>query len=198
MFLPAADNLAANRVYEVEAASDGYVMNATRLWARRPDVMQGFIELRACLRASSALTQRDFEVMVCATAAALGDSYCALAFGQRLAEAAGPAAAAALLRGEPDAGLTARDEALAAWARRVVRAPSATRAEDVAALGAVGLAEQDIFEATAWIAFRVAFSMVNDALGARPDWQLRDEVAPEVRAAVDFGRPAEDRAVPAT
>jgi alkylhydroperoxidase family enzyme len=193
MFLPPAASEAAARIYETEAAADGYVMNATRLWAWRPEVMQGFIDLRRGLREGSTLTPRDFSVMVCAAAAELGDAYCALAFGHRLAGDAGPELAAAVLRDQPHPGLTARDRALAGWARRVVRDPNRTTAADVDALRAAGLGDREIFDATAWIAFRIAFSTVNDALGARPDWQLRDEVPAEVRAAVAFGRPLAEK-----
>jgi hypothetical protein len=53
-----------------------------------------------------------------------------------------------------------------------------------------GLSEQEIFEATALIAFRMAFSTINDALGARPDPQLADRAPRLVRDAVTYGRPA--------
>ena len=42
---------------------------------------------------------------------------------------------------------------------------------------------------TLFIAFRQAFSTVNDALGVQPDRRLSELVPPEVRAAVDYGRP---------
>jgi hypothetical protein len=58
----------------------------------------------------------------------------------------------------------------------------------MALLREVGLGEREIFEATAFVAFRLAFSTVNDALGAAPDKQLADAAPPTVRAAVDFGR----------
>jgi len=53
----------------------------------------------------------------------------------------------------------------------------------------VGLGDREIFEATSFIAFRLAFSTVNDALGAAPDKQLVDEAPELVRAAVSYGRP---------
>ena len=53
-----------------------------------------------------------------------------------------------------------------------------------------GLADREIFEATAYVAFRLAFSTVNDALGAQPDEELVAEAPPEVRAAVTYGRPS--------
>jgi hypothetical protein len=57
------------------------------------------------------------------------------------------------------------------------------------ALRSAGLDDRTIFEATAFIAFRLAFSTVNDALGANPDWQLVGTAPPEVRSAVTYGRP---------
>ena len=55
---------------------------------------------------------------------------------------------------------------------------------------------REIFEATAFIAFRVAFSTVNDALGARPDLALAEAAPAAVRAAVSYGRPIDERATP--
>ena len=50
------------------------------------------------------------------------------------------------------------------------------------------LDDREIFEATVFIAFRLAFSTVNDALGAAPDAQLAAAVPEIVRAAVTYGR----------
>ena len=47
----------------------------------------------------------------------------------------------------------------------------------------------DDCEATAFVAFRLAFSTVNDALGAAPDKRLADDAPHAVRDAVSFGRP---------
>ena len=59
-------------------------------------------------------------------------------------------------------------------------------------LRAVGFDEGQIFAITTFIALRLAFSTVNDALGAQPDAVLAAAVPPEVHAAVTFGRPADD------
>ena len=79
------------------------------------------------------------------------------------------------------------------WARKVVRSPNATGAADVQRLRAVGLGDREIFEATAFVAFRAAFCTVNDALGARPDLPLAEAAPPAVRAAVSYGRPVDER-----
>jgi len=46
-----------------------------------------------------------------------------------------------------------------------------------------------IFAITSFVAFRLAFSTINDSLGAQPDAQLARSVPQEVREAVTYGRP---------
>jgi uncharacterized peroxidase-related enzyme len=189
MFLgepPASE--AQEAAYAEDRDADGYVNNLTRLWSWRPDVLASFTALRASLMKASALSDREWSVLVTATAATLGDSYCSLAWGSRLAKLTDDQTAAQILADEPAAGLSEREAFLAAWARKVVRDPNGTTMEDVARLREAGLDDREIFEATAFISFRLAFSTVNDALGAAPDRQLA-EAAPEViRAAVSYGR----------
>jgi alkylhydroperoxidase family enzyme len=168
--------------------SDGYVMNLTRLWSWRPDVADAFGDTRATLLDDCELTAADVALLVAATAAGRSDSYCSLAWGRRLAKHVGPDAAASVVAGGLD-GLDDRARALTTWARQVVDDPNATTNQDVQALRDVGLSDRAIFEATAHIAFRLAFSTVNDALGAAPDAQAASAAPEAVRDAVRFGRP---------
>lgn len=188
-----ADNEATARLYQNDIEQQGFVMNLSRLWAWRPEVCEAFGALRTQLTGNSSLSNRELAVIVCATAASLGDSYCALAWGKKLAVAADPSAAAAVLQATENDGLTARDQALSVWARKVARNPNDTTAQDVEALRAAGFSEREIFEATAFVAFRLAFSTINDALGIKPDWQLAAAAPAEVNDAVTFGRPVAER-----
>ena len=181
-------NEARATLYSRDVADDGYVANLTRLWAWRPDVLEAFGSLRKLLTEHAALSIRERSILVCATAANLGDSYCALAWGPRLATEATPDAAAAVLQRKDASELSARENALANWARQVVRAPNAIGNEDVDGLRSVGLTDGEIFDATAFIAFRMAFSTVNDALGAHPDRELAVAAPAVVRDAVTYGR----------
>lgn len=179
---------ASERIFAASAKSMGFVMNLTKAWAWRPDIFDDFAVLRSQLTSSSTLTKRDQAVIVCATASELGDSYCSLAWGKTLAAEAGPAVAAAVISGTSEQSLAARDRALAGWARKVVADPNGTTPTDIEKMRAIGFTDREIFEATTFIAFRLAFSTVNDALGVQPDWQLAESVDPEVRKAVTFGR----------
>ena len=184
------------RVYESSASTQGFVMNLTRAWAWRPDIYEAFGALRTQLASASTFSKREQAVVVCATAAQLGDAYCSLAWGKTLAGEAGEAAVAAVIGASEASALSVREQALAAWARKVVADPNGTTARDVDALRGAGLSDREVFELTAFIAFRLAFSTVNDALGIHPDWQLAETVPGQVRDAVDFGRAAAPRPNP--
>jgi uncharacterized peroxidase-related enzyme len=188
--LPPESSPATEKLYQSVQEAQGFVMNLSRAWAWRPDVFDGFAALRGQLTSSASLTKRDQAVIVCAMASQLRDAYCSLAWGKSLAKEAGAGAAAAILRDEPDGGLTERDRALAAWARKLVADPNSTTESDVAALRAAGFGDREIVEITIFAAFRLAFSTVNDALGIAPDRQLTDTAPAEVVAAVDYGRAA--------
>lgn len=190
MFLKDPTTAEALAFMDKERASTGYLMNLERAWAWRPDVADAFVALRKQLTDGSTLSAREIALLVCATARALGDSYCAIAWGTKLAKLSDPSLAAHVLRGTDTPALTAREKALGRWAEQIVHDPNATRAAHVEALRAAGLSEREIFEATLFIALRLAFSTVNDALGAQPDSELLADAPPAVREAVTYGRAA--------
>ncbi|WP_214407698.1 carboxymuconolactone decarboxylase family protein [Pseudonocardia lacus] len=176
------------RIFDVDVGEVGYVMNASRVWAHQPGTQTGLFDLMGAAVAPLGLGRRGRGVLVAACASALGDSYCSLTWGGRLAGATDADTAAAVLRGD-DAGLTAAERAMARWARAVARDPNATTADDVRALREAGFTDPQIFAITAFVALRVAFATVNDALGARPDAELTGRLPRAVIDAVDFGRP---------
>jgi len=181
-------NEATSALYARDLAEDGYVSNLTRLWAWRPDVFNAFLNARTLLTEKAALSLRERALLVCATAATVGDSYCALAWGTTLASETDPTTAAAVLQRKKATALTAREGALVSWAGQVAREPNAIMIEDVNRLRGVGITDDEIFNATVFVAFRLAFSTVNDALGARPDQPLAAAAPAFVREAVVYGR----------
>lgn len=180
---------AVRALYDEARAEDGYVMNLARAWAWRTDVHAAFTQARRLIPAGSNLSAREIAVLNAATASARRDAYCSLAWGARVAALAGTGTAAALLKDEPAPALSARETALARWARAAVHDPNALGATDVDALRSAGLSDADIVDATLLVAFRLAFTTVNAALGAEPDAELAAEAPADVRAAVTYGRP---------
>ena len=175
-------------LYDEDLTDTGYVWNVSRLWAHQPDTLAGLFGLMSQAFKRSGLSFRQRGILVAAAASTLGDSYCSLAWGGKLGDASDPALAAGVLTGG-DAGLTDQEKVLAAWARKVARDPNATTPADIEALRDSGLGDSAIFAVTAFVAFRLAFSTINDALGAQPDAELARSLPAEVREAVTYGRP---------
>jgi uncharacterized peroxidase-related enzyme len=190
MFLASPpDDPAGHQLREQERRGQGYVSNLTQLWSWHAQALRGYVTFRSSILEGATLSEREIAILVCATACARRDSYCALAWGKRLAAHLGDEATARFIATGDTRALSSRERALAGWAGQVVADPNAITPADIAALRAAGLSDREIFDATALVAARLAFSTVNDALGALPDAELRDAVPGPVRRAVDFGRP---------
>jgi alkylhydroperoxidase family enzyme len=177
---------AAEEIFEADLAELGYVMNSSRLWAYQPETFGGLIDLIGECVGAGGLTFRERGILVAACASTMGDSYCSLAWGAKLASASNADTAASVLRGD-DVRLTAAEKALARWARLLARDPNGTTPADVGVLRAAGHSDARIFAITVFVALRIALSTANDALGARPDAALRAAPAAVVDA-VAFGR----------
>ncbi|MFC7624220.1 carboxymuconolactone decarboxylase family protein [Microlunatus sp. GCM10028923] len=175
-------------LYDSDLVTHGYVMNLTRLWAWQPDVFQAYLQARSAALEGSGLTDREIALLVVTAATTRRDSYCSLAWGARLAQRSDVPTAVAVLGGE-SGGLDEREAALVDWARGVAGDPNGTTAADVERLRAAGFEDRQILALTVFVALRLAFSTVNDALGAPPDRELADAAPAPVLAAVDFGRP---------
>ncbi len=178
----------AQALYDEDTADDGYVWNGTRLWAHQPGTLGKLFDLMSQALKPSGIGFRQRGVLVTAAASTLGDSYCSLAWGGKLSKATTPALAAGVLSGI-DSDLTDQERAMAAWARKVVEDPNATTPADIQALRDVGLSDHQVFAITAFVALRLAYSTINDALGARPDPQLVQSLPDEVVEVVTYGRP---------
>ena len=185
---PAAVSPGTERLFADDRDQVGYVMNLTHAWAHQPAAHDALMDLLAQASAAAGLSYRQRGILVAASAGALEDPHCSLAWGTRLAAEVGQDVAAAVLRGEDD-GVTPEDRALARWARRLARAPNSTTAADVQALREAGLDDPQIAALTLYVALRIAFSTVNDALGARPDQRLAAAAPEAVRGVVTYGRP---------
>jgi SAM-dependent methyltransferase/alkylhydroperoxidase family enzyme len=179
---PAVDEFYAEDLEEL-----GYVMNGSRLWGRHPESWESLFGLLTTATEAGTLSFRQRAILVTATAATIRDSYCSMAWGNKFATKVGPEIAAGVLRGD-DSGLDPHERALAVWARRVASDANATTAGDVQELRDAGFTDLQIFAITVYIATRLAFSTVNDALGSTPDVELAASLPPAVRDAVGFGR----------
>ncbi len=184
---PAPTTSASQALAQDSIAERGYVMNAARIWAHDPAAHADIFRLLDhCVRVAG-LSRADRGVLVCATADTIGDPYCALAWGARLAGDVGSEVAAHVLAGD-DSGLDPRGQALAALARALAghRPVGALPAASLQALRDNGFSEQQILAVSVYAALRHLFSSINAGLGAAPDDELVDAAPALVRAALSL------------
>jgi alkylhydroperoxidase family enzyme len=179
---------AVRALFDEDLADVGFVTNASRLWAYQPEASNNLFSLMSQVTSARPFTTRERGILVTACASTLGDSYCSLAWGTKLAWEAGAELAAGVLRGE-DSALSEPERAMAAWARLIARSPNSATVQDVQNLRDAGFCDADIFAMTVFVALRVALSTVNDALGAHPDAELGMAAPPAVLGSVTYGRP---------
>jgi alkylhydroperoxidase family enzyme len=184
---PAAPSPQADELFADDVADFGFVFDASRMWAHQPWVHQELFGLLGRVSDAAGLTLRTRGVLVLAVASALGDAYCSYAWGVTLTAEAGEALPVGVLTCD-DSALTPAERVLARWARHVVRDPNGTTAQDVQELRDAGLDDAAILAVTTFVALRLAFSTINDALGAVPDRELVELAGDPVRAAVTWGR----------
>ena len=181
----------AQRLFDDDVAELGYVMNVSRLWAYQPATLNHLFDLMGETYATEVSTFRQRGILVTACASTLGDAYCSLAWGTKLA--ASPTREQP--QGSSGALMIASVPKSRRWRSGLARS-CATRidigAADVQALRDAGYSDAQIFGMTVYIALRLAFSTINDALGARPDSAFRSSAPKAVLDAVDYGRPIDE------
>ena len=187
----AAESPEAEALFSQDLADYGFVMNLSKLWAHEPAAKSGLFEAIKTVTRAGELTIRQRGILVTATASTLGDSYCSIAWGDKLAKESDAETAASVLRAD-DEHLTEAERVMARWARKVTRDANGTDQADIDTLRGAGFTDRQIFAMTAYVALRIAFSTVNDALGAVPDAIYRTKSPIAVLEAVTWGRPIGD------
>ncbi len=184
---PAMATPAAEALARADLEDPGFVMNATRIWQHDPTAHAALFEVLAHCARVAGLSRVDRGVLVCATAGTIGDAYCSLAWGTRLAGHLGEDTAASVLAGD-DSGLDPRGRALATHARQLgagQHVPPAP-ASSLQSLRDNGFGDDQILAITLYTTLRRAFSTVNAALGAQPDSELVAAAPPGVREAASL------------
>lgn len=172
---------ASAQMVDEDLADLGFLSNATRLWMHAPEDFDLLLNTIRTVARGAHLSVAERGVATIIATSLIGDSYCPLAWGHKLAHATTPEVAASVLDGSDDQ-LDERGKAIAAWSRAVA-GRSTPAAADVERLRAAGFSNADILRLTLFIGLRIAFSTVNLALGARPEEAYVAYVAPAVRDA---------------
>ncbi|MFN8046640.1 MAG: peroxidase-related enzyme [Dermatophilaceae bacterium] len=175
-----------------QRAAWGFLPNYVQCFATRPDVATAWARLNLAVR--DGMERRRYEVATLAAAMARRSTYCATAHATFLRDVCGDPAVVEAIAAAPDGGALAEpDRTIFRFATKVALAAADVEQEDVDALRAVGLDDNDVIDVVMAVAARAFFTTVLDGLGARLDTQTAQQFEPEVRAAFTVGRPAADQ-----
>jgi uncharacterized peroxidase-related enzyme len=178
----------AAEMFEEAQEMFGHVPNWVRLFARRPDVYDGWQEILGAIRDN--MDRRRYELATIAAARRLGSTYCMLAHSSVLMDRKfyGPDEVRAIASDHRAAGLDPVDVAVMDLAEKVATNATSMTQEDIDQARGAGLSDREIFDVVLAASLRAFFTKTLDALGAEPDASYR-ELAPELQEALVVGRP---------
>ncbi|HTK31026.1 MAG TPA: carboxymuconolactone decarboxylase family protein [Candidatus Saccharimonadaceae bacterium] len=177
----------AAQMFEEDLEKDGYVWNATRVLALRPDVVDAWRALIGTIR--STMDQRRYELITIAAARAIRSSYCVLAHSRILTEKLfTQAQVVAMVQDPREAGITPAEAAMMDFAARAARAADGVTQADVDGLRAHGFGDREILDIALVAGARCFFSKTLDAVGTQPDAAYR-KLPDAIRDVLTVGRP---------
>jgi uncharacterized peroxidase-related enzyme len=167
------DEEATGRVAEIYAAARsqaGFVMEATRCFTARPDLLPLYADFANGIRAGFSLGPRAWRLITFVAAGRIPSTCCSLVYGRQLVEDLGsPEVVLALRRDFRTAGLDPREVEMLAYAEQVAADAAAVTEADVARLRAAGFADREICDIALCASWRCFVGRFLDAAGATPD-----------------------------
>jgi len=169
----------------------GFVMNATRCWTVRPDVLPAYDNFLETIRGQFSLGMRAWRLITFVAAKEVPSTYCSQVYSKALlADLGSKEQVLAVQRDFRTAGLPDREVAMLAFAEQVARDASRITVDDVALLRQLGFSDVEIGDIALCASFRCFVSRYFDAVGAGPEPGFLDE-NPAFRAAMTVGKPLE-------
>lgn len=176
-------------IYNHEIAQRGFVMEATKCWTFRPDLLPLYETFSASIRAQFSLGSRGWRLITFIAAKQIPSTYCSHVYARLLtAELGSKEQVLALQRDYRAAGLGARDVAMLAYAEQIAIDASKITPADIDALRAIGFSDVEIGDIALCASWRCFLSRFFDATGASPESMFIDEDE-EFRSAMTVGKP---------
>jgi uncharacterized peroxidase-related enzyme len=164
----------------------GYVPNYAKIFCHRPGLMKYWGDMLDEIRRH--VDPHRYELVTFAAANALRNSACSLAHGKVLTQYHSPDEIKAIARGGKLQELSAAEQAMIAFARKVAVDAASITAGEVGALQRLGFSDTDIFDIVAIAAARAFFAKLLDGLGAEADSAFL-QLDESLRKALVVGRP---------
>jgi uncharacterized peroxidase-related enzyme len=174
-------------LYDAEIKSMGRVMQATQCWSARPDVILPIESLLHQIRDGFSLGLLNFRLITFVAAQHIPSSYCTHVYFRILSGMMGREQALAVRRDYRNAGLSAQQIEMLAYAEQITRDASRITEADIGRLRDVGFTDVNIADIALAASFRNFMSRYFDAVGAtiEPDFLDQD---PAIREEMSVGR----------
>lgn len=193
MFLQTIDDDdATGRVAEIYASSLsklGFVMEATRCFTARPDLLPLYTDFSDGIRSGFSLGLREWRLITLIAARHIPSTYCSHVYSKQLIDDLGSKEAVlAVQRDFRTAGLAVRDVEMLAYAEKVTLDASKIVEADIERLRDAGFSDRQICDIALCAAFRCFVSRFFDAMGTQAEALFIDEDE-EFRTAMTVGKP---------
>ena len=177
-------------IYAAARAANGFVMEATRCFTTRPDLLPLLTDLVGGIREGFSLGPRAWRLITFVAARHIPSTYCSLVYGQQLiADLGSREAVLAVQRDFRTAGLDGREVEMLAYAERITTDAAAITERDIGRLRAAGFSDRNICDIALCAGWRSFVSRFFDAVGAAPEPAYLD-ADPAFRTALTVGKPA--------
>lgn len=175
-------------IYRSEIEAIGFLMEATRCWTTRPEILPLWEHFSDGVKANFSLGMRGWRLITFIAAKQVPSTYCSHVYARTLAKDLGREQVLAIQRDFRNAGLSARDVAMLAYAEQVARDASKITQDHIDALREIGFSDVEISDIALCASIRSFVSRFFDAIGATPEPVFFDD-DPEFRAAMTVGKP---------
>ena len=175
-------------IYEKSRSQLGFVMEATKCFTSRPDLLPAYTDFNDQIRAGFSLGMREWRLITLIAAKKIPSTYCSYVYAKQLvADLGSKEAVLALQRDFRSAGLSERDGEMLAYAEQIASDASQVTQANIDRLRAVGFSDQQICDIALCAAFRCFVSGFFDAVGAGPEPAFIDDDE-AFRSAMTVGR----------
>lgn len=175
-------------IYDKARAQLGFVMEATKCFTARPDLLQIYTDFNDQMRAGFSLGMREWRLITLIAAKKIPSTYCSHVYAKQLAADLGSKEAVLAVHQDfRNAGLSARDVEMLAYAEQIAIDASQVTQADIERLQTVGFSDQQICDIALCASFRCFVSRFFDAVGAGPEAIFIDSDE-AFRAAMTVGR----------
>lgn len=186
-----AEDEATGKVAEVYAklkAQNGFLMEASKCFTARPDLLPIYIDFVEKVRGGFSLGAREWKLITLIAAKEVPSTYCSYVYSKQLIDDLGSKEQVlAVQRDFRSAGLSPQDVEMLAYAQKIARNASQVGQADIDRLRQAGFNDQQICDIALCAAFRCFVARFFDATGAGPEAMFIDSDE-DFRAAMTVGR----------